>query len=126
MVLYFISSAKTNNREKNRKKREKGKRPTHLGPQAQLTCTAAQVRQALVVFQRSSKHLGGGHAVATDATPTSFLLPRRPPRVQEKPLDVLVTLPLSPHSLALSGRFPQILREQPPFVDARTRSQRWR
>ena len=93
-----------------------------MGPRPNLP-TAAQPAPLLVVFQRGGKHLGGGHAVATDATPTSCLLPRLPPRVQEKPLDVLVTLPLSPSSLSHPTRNPLLTREPPPLAVMRTRSQ---
>src|SRR4051812_11553877 len=42
MLSYFKWKGKTNVRREKQKEIEKGKWPTYLGPQAQLTCTAAQ------------------------------------------------------------------------------------
>ena len=62
--------------EKNRKEIEKGKRPTHLGPQAQLICTAAQPAPLLVVYLgQASTQLRAGHAEAADDGQTTQLPP---------------------------------------------------
>src|ERR1041385_467110 len=81
----LFSSTKTNSRRKTEKKIEKRKKPTHLGPQAQLTFPAAQPAASSCRLPRRGKQLAGSHADAGGSSLHAWRPPRRPYRARETP-----------------------------------------